>query len=352
MRLPWHAGLTIRSVPTEISPGRRLRVFTGGAGPAGGDPSRMLPARHGGKRASFSSHAAARRLGRRPPNEDLHRLPLDHPIPAPDPGPRSRHPIPAPDPGTRSRHPIPAPDPGTRSRHPDPGTRSRHPIRHRSERRRRAGHRGDPQQPQNEKVVTFHSLHAVPFSNVQSRNEFENPRPSTPSAPPWHSWGRHCSSHSNAADQLPQDLGSGHVVFAMQDLGLIASSTPAGSPDSAAGIGIISSVLGAAISPAASPCNGSWPPDGATVHAPTAHTSINRSALRIIQTSFDVEILPSANTPNKQPIVRSRVRREHQNNTWLPMTSPGGHYYCKSPRVVIDVVLHLEQCMNMSGFKT
>jgi hypothetical protein len=80
------------------------------------------------------------------------------------------------------------------------------------------------------------------------------------------------------------------VVAATQDLGLIASSTAAGSPDSAAGIGITSSVLDAAISPTASPCNGSWLPDGATVHAPSAHTSINHSALRIIQTSFDVEV--------------------------------------------------------------
>jgi hypothetical protein len=189
----------------------------------------------------FSGHAATRRSGRRPPDEG--------PASVAD---RSR---------IGNRHPVRATTP----------VQSIAPTL--------------PQQPQNKNVVTCHSLHGVWSASVQSRNEFANPRPSTPSAPPWHSWGRHSSSHSKAVDQLPQDLGSGHVVAATQDLGLIASSTAAGAPDSAAGIGIKSSVLDAAISSTASPCNGSWALDGATVHAPSAHASINRSALRIIQAS-------------------------------------------------------------------
>jgi hypothetical protein len=141
-----------------------------------------------------------------------------------------------------------------------------------------------------------------PEASKHTRNEFSMRRSSLPSAPPAQSWLVQVESQMVGLDQLPQE-NPGHVVGAMQDLGLIA--LPSGSTDSAAGVcGITASALDATLSSTASPCNCSGLTDGATVHAPTAHTSINRSALRIMVTLLGGWILASANRPSTQPIFR------------------------------------------------
>jgi len=213
MRPPSHGGLTIRSVPTGNLAGRAAPPPSQEISrPAGGDRPGRSPALHGGRRA--------RRI--RPGSRLL----------GPAGGRRAKACI-----GCRS---ISRPEQRHRRRTPRPILSS----------------------PQNEKVVSCHSLHVEWSSNVQSRNEFEYPRPSTPSAPPWHSWGRHSSAHSKERTSPPQDLGSGHVVVCHttgRRREIADRVRIAGERDREHGRrrGATASVLGETISSTFSPCAGS-----------------------------------------------------------------------------------------------
>jgi hypothetical protein len=132
-------------------------------------------------------------------------------------------------------------------------------------------------------------VHEFPTGSKHTLNEFEISLPNRPSAPPSHSELKHCSPQKRGVDHPAQDPNcDGQVLGATHAFGLIALAIASGSADSAAasmaGVGgITASLLGAAISSTASACPWSGLPGCATVHAPTAHTIINLSALRTIQ---------------------------------------------------------------------